>query len=196
MPIFHTLSRREAQSYLDQFLAEMPASAARLADTLREQATDPALVSDFHPSSLYKVWNAVTPLVAWQDLYQPASPPERWSPVAPAEGLGDPSALPSWFTTSTGYGLEHFSPHTLWIMDGLARHLGNVLAHTDGWMWKVGRGRSGYVFQNQPVIAGPLNEHSPLMSMAVVVSRHLKGSEGPDTLMETYKNWVDPPPIA
>lgn len=195
MPIFHTLSRREAQSYLDQFLTEMPASAGRLAQTLQEQATDPALASDFDPSSLRKVWAAVAPLVSWQDLYQPANPPERWSAMAPVEGLGDLDALPSWFTTSTGYGLEHFSPRTLWIIDGVARHLGNVLVHTDGWVWKVGRGRSGYVFQNQPVIAGPLNEHSPLMSMAVIVGRHLKGSEGPDTLLEMYTNWVDPPPL-
>lgn len=195
MPIFHALSRREAQSYLDQFLAEMPGSAARLAVTLGEQATDPALVHDFDPSSLNKVWDAIAPLVAWQDLYQPASPPERLSPVAPVDGLGDPNALPSWFTSSTGYGLEHFSPRTLWIIDGVARHLGNVLAHTDGWVWKVGRGRSGYVFKNQPVIVGPLNEHSPVMSMAVIMGRHLKGSEGSEPLLETYENWVDPPPI-
>ena len=195
VPIFHTLSRREAQSYLDYFLAEMPACAGRLAETLRGQAADPALVRDFDPSSLNKIWEAVASLVGWQDLYQPASPPERWSPVAPVEGLGDPNALPSWFTTSTAYGLEHFSPRTLWVIDGVARHLGNVLAHTEGWEWKVGRGRSGYVFQNHPVIAGPLNEHSPLMSMAVIVSRHLKGGEGADTLLETYQNWVNSPPL-
>ena len=195
MPIFHALSRQEAQSYLDQFRTEMPSSAARLAETLREQGADPALVGELDPSSLDKIWDAVAPLASWQDLYQPASPPDRWSPVAPVEGLGDLDALPSWFTTSTGYGLEHFSPRTLWIMDGVARHLGNVLEHTEGWEWKVGRGRSGYVFQNQPVIAGPLNEHSPLMSMAVIVSRHLKGGESRDTLLETYTNWVDPPPI-
>lgn len=196
VPIFHTLSRREAQSYLDQFLAEMPAGAARLAETLQDQGADSALVSDFAPSSLSNVWVAVAPLFSWQDLYQPANPPERWSPAAPVEGLGDLSALPSWFTTSTGYGLEHFSPHTLWLIDGVARHLGNVLAHTNGWVWKVGSGRSGDVFHNQPVIAGPLNEHSPLMSTAVIVSRHLKGGEGRDTLLETYENWVDPPPVA
>lgn len=195
MPSFPSLSRREAQAYLDEYLTEMPPSATRLAHTLEEQAVDSSLASNFSPSSLNSLWQAVAPLVAWQDLYQPASPPERWSPIAPLEGLGDLSALPSWFTTTTVYGLEHFSPPTLWIIDGVARHLGNVLMHTEGWVWKVGRGRSGYIFQNQPVIAGPLNEHSPLMSMAVIVSRHLKGEEGPGTLLATYENWVDPPSV-
>jgi hypothetical protein len=192
---FPSLTRKEAQAYLGKFLAEMPASASRLTATLDDVGADTYLAGSFAAASLDDLWRSVMPVLGWQDRYQPADPPTRLSPSSPIEGLGDLGDLPSWFTTSTGYGLERFSPRTLWVMDGVARHLGNVLVHTHGWEWRVGRGRKGYVFQNQPVIAGPTNEFSPLMSLSVLVGRHLKGDEQPGALRETYENWTDLPPV-
>lgn len=199
---YFEMTRAEADDYLAVFLTEMPASRRRLADTLAQHGADPGLADEFTPASLDPIWNALTPLFAWQDLYLPPDPMTQPSAVAPLEGLGDLTELPSWFTDKGGYGLEHFSPRTLWLIDGIARHLGNVLVEHDNFAWAVGhgpqRGNAHYAYQNQPIVLGKGhgNDWSTLMSSAVLISRELDGRSLSDApLKDMYEAWLAPPPV-
>lgn len=193
------MTRSEADAFMATFLDDMPASRQRLAYTLEQQGADPGLANELTPASLDPIWNALTPLFAWQDLYVAPDPMTRPVATAPLEGLGDLSKLPSWFAVDHGYGLEHFSPRTLWLIDGIGRHLGSVLVEHDGWAWAVGhgpqRGGSHFVYENQPVVLGNGDAWSPLMSTAVLAGRELGGrSLSAAPLKDMYDTWLAPPP--
>ncbi|WP_210651813.1 hypothetical protein [Nocardioides sp. SYSU D00065] len=194
MPDYASLTPEQADAYIARFMAEMDASRQRLADALERQGVDPALARDFTPGSLDAIWAPLIPLLEWQGRYQAPQPPHRPAAVSPLDGLGDLDALPSWFTADGGHGLQRFSPTTLWVIDGVARHLGNVLAVEHGWAWQVGHGpTAGFAYENQPVVAGGGDLWSPLMTTAVLVGRHLNGSEHASSPRATHDVWLNPP---
>lgn len=167
------MTTAEARAYFRQFMSEMDASRERLADTLREQGADPGLANDLTPQSLDPIWRALSPLLAWQEGWKP-SPTRRPRPTL--EALGDLDALPSWVPTVGGP--IRFSPSTIWIIDGVGRHLGNVMvASVRGNQWDVGYNRiRAYVHQNRPVITAPdAADMNPLGAVSVIASKTLEG---------------------
>lgn len=167
------MTTAQARAYFEQFMSEMDASRERLANTLREQGADPGLAYDPTPQSLDPIWWALSPLLAWQDGWTP-TPSGLPRPTMAA--LGDLDALPSW--VSTVGGPIEFSPSTIWIIDGVGRHLGNVMvASVPPSQWSVGHHRiRAYVYQNRPVITAPETaDVNPLGLVAVLASRTLEG---------------------
>jgi hypothetical protein len=197
------MSRKEAEAFLTEFLDEMPESRRRLAETLEQQRCDPSIVEVFTPESLVPKWDCLLPLFSWQSMYVPPAPPHRLYPLTPLEGVGNLDELPSWF--ATGEGLEQFSPETLWIIDGVGRHFGNVMVQAQGWSWAVGHGPlPGFIYENQPVLLGRDDAWSPLMTTAILVARNLRPERKragvrsrvttPLTPAETYHRWVTATP--
>lgn len=186
---FYSMTRDQASDYLEQFLAEMPASRLRLAQTLERHGADPALAEDFTPGSLDPMWEALSPQLAWQDGYHPD--PEHPEIRPSLEALGDLDALPSWLTTNSA--AISFNPESIWVIDGLGRHLGNVLvAVLPGMRWSVGRHRiRAYVYQNHPVITdnhGHGDDDHPLEGVGIIAKRHLNGT--PDSLRALFETWA------
>jgi hypothetical protein len=169
---YHEMTRAQARAYFEQFMSEMDASRDRLAATLRGQGADPALAYDLTPESLDPMWEALSPLLAWQDGWEP-SPTGRPRPTL--EALGDLDALPSWLEPIAGP--IRFSPSSIWILDGLGRHLGNAMVATvPGWQWSVGYHRiRAYAEQNRPVITAPESaDINPIGVVTVIASRTLQ----------------------
>ena len=168
------MTTAQARTYFEHFMSEMAASRERLADTLREQGADPGLAHDLTPQSLDPIWRALTPLLAWQDGWKP-TPTGR--PLPTLEALGDLDALPSWVATVGGP--IRFSPSTIWIIDGVGRHLGNVMsASVPGTQWRLGHHRiRAYVHQNKPIITAPETaDLDPFEMVSVIASKTLRGA--------------------
>lgn len=186
------MTRDQASAYLEQFLEEMPASRERLAQTLERHGADPALAEDLTPASLNPMWDALSPLLAWQDGYVPPSPAEPPPPLR-LEALGDLDALPSWLWSNSAS--IRLSPESMWLMDGMGRHLGNVLvAVTPGMRWSVGRHRiRAYVYQNHPVVTanpGHGDDDHPLHSVGIIAKKYLKGSPNARALRGLFEMWA------
>ena len=167
------MTAAQARAYFEQFMGEMDASRERLAHTLREQGADPGLASDLTPQSLDPIWQALSPLLAWQDGWEPSP---SGLPRPTLEALGNLDALPSWLDPIGG-PIE-FSPSTIWMIDGVGRHLGNVMvASVPGSQWSVGRHRiRAYVHQNKPVITAPETaDMNPFERVSIIASKTLKG---------------------
>lgn len=83
------------------------------------------------------------------------------------------------------------SPSTLWIVDGVGRHLGNVMVATvHGMRWNLGPNRVRSNYRNQPVVTDRDGEdHNPLEGVTVVASRNLEGlsNNGPDSPRDYYE---------
>ncbi len=94
------MTSAQARAYFGQFMSEMDASRDRLARTLRERGVDPGLADDLTPGSLDPMWEALSPLLAWQDGWEPDEMKPWARPTL--EALGDPDALPSWVATVGG----------------------------------------------------------------------------------------------
>lgn len=111
-------------------------------------------------------------------------------PRIEAADLEPPDQLPSWFHHPSGAGYARFSQETLWLIDGLGRYAGNALVATvPGTRWKVGHAPAkGYMFQNQPVVAGLGEEIMPIQACAVLADKALAG--GQRTLRDAFDNWV------
>ena len=141
------------------------------------------------------MWETLSPLLALQDGYHPD--PEHPEIGPTVEALGDLDALPSWlWGNSVAIGL---SPESIWIVDGLGRHLGNLLvAVSPGLRWAVGRHRiRAYVYQNHPVITanpGHGADRHPVHSVGVIALRHLDLSPHARTLRGMYDSWSPPGP--
>lgn len=174
MQSYHEMTVTQARTYFEQFMSEMNASRERLAATLRERGVDPELLHDLSPQSLDPMWRALTPLLAWQDGWEPSP---SGLPRPTLEALGDLDALPSWVATVGGP--IQFSPSTIWIIDGVGRHLGNVMsASVPGTQWSVGHHRiRAYVHQNKPVITAPETaDLDPFEMVSVIASKTLRGA--------------------
>lgn len=166
------MTTAQARVYFEQFMSEMDGSRDRLADTLRTQGADPALVHDFSPDSLKTIWAAVSPLLAMFDGYTEPDPMQPWL-ESTLESLGDPSTLPSWLR----FGSPGFAPATLWIIDGVGRHLGNVIVtNVPGMRWSVGPNRVRSAYRNWPVVTDQDGEdHNPFEGVRISASRTLEG---------------------
>lgn len=105
------------------------------------------------------------------------------------EALGDLDALPSWLEPIAGP--IWLSPSTLWIVDGVGRHLGNVMVATvHGMRWNVGPNRARTNYRNQPVVTDRDGEdHNPLEGVTVVASRNLEElrNNGPESPRDYYE---------
>lgn len=167
------MTASQARAYFEQFMSEMNESRERLAATLQEQGADPGLVYDLTPQSLDPMWRALTPVLAWQNGWEPNP---SGLPRPTLEALGDLDALPSWVATVGGP--IQFSPPTIWIIDGVGRHLGNVMsASVPGTRWSIGHHRiRAYVHQNMPVITAPETaDLDPFEMVSVIASKTLRG---------------------
>lgn len=182
---FLAMTKAEASIYLDRFLGEMGPCLDRLAATVGCELNP-------RKGSLSLLWSRVVPALAWRAGYTPPSIGHPGPPID-AEAIEPPEILPSWFHHPSGAGYARFSMETLWLIDGAARYLGEMVVSNLGGRWVSGEGDvDGYLFQNQPVVAGVTPEPvSPMQTCAVLVSRALKqGTEpGPQTLVDVYEAW-------
>lgn len=191
-PYFNQLSRADAKAYLNQFVAELPESRARLADMLTAAGKDPALASSPSPGSLEPIWEAAVGSwhLGWQEGHDHATDPfSRRDP--PLGALGPLEGLPSWF----GHDRLHyavFAPATLWVIDVLARHLGEVIAATYAHLtWRLGPARpANNVDRNMLVVGTSRGWVEPRRLTRVLVWREIEGrsdSTVPRTLLDVYE---------
>lgn len=196
-PSFYDMTRAQRRAYLAQFLLEMPASAERLARVLEQVDADPGLARQTSPDSLGPIWAAILGSVplTWSADYIPRVPPE-WKPVRKAtlEAWGDLTQLPSWAPRERLHYL-YFSPDTLWIIDMLARHMGQVfLANWPGLGWMAGPANpSSNLDRNQPVIGRRTTWFNPIRPVSILVARQISGEpivDQPADLRELYERWA------
>lgn len=190
---FHALPRKEARAYLQAFVEEMPRSRERLAQMLDFAGADTSLATDLDPSRLDEIWDAVRqhlPL-RWQEGYLP--PPDTATPAPrppTLEALGDLAELPSWFLHDRSH-FTVFSPGTLWVIDVLGRHLGEVLRSrwtTLDWMLGPARPASN-IDKNKPVVGTGSTWVNPLAGVSSLVSTEIGGNRHPSaaaSLQEMY----------
>ena len=186
---FVSMSKLEAEEYFQRFMAEMPACERRLADTASATGGPSPQSLDHAPESLGRLWEWAATRLAWREGYEPPALGLP-GPRIDAEDLEPADQLPSWFHHPSGVGYARFSPETLWLIDGLGRYAGNTLVETvPGTRWKAGHARTkGYMFQNQPVVAGLGEEIMPIQVCAVLASKALTG--GQRSLREAFDNWL------
>lgn len=181
------MTKTDAAAYLDGFLGEMAPCLDRLAHSVGCELT-------FSEESLDLLWSRVVPALAWRAGYAPPAPGQPGPPIR-AEGLETSANLPSWFHHPSGAGYSRFSMETLWLIDGSARYLGEIVVRNLGGRWVSGAADvEGYLFQNQPVVAGVTPEPvSPMQTCAVLASKALRQSHepGPRTLLDVYEAWRD-----
>lgn len=192
---FVRMTRAQAREYLTRFLAEMPASQLRLADTAAATGGPTAQAHDHTAESLGPLWQWAATRLAWRPGYTPP-PLGMPGPRIDPSDLEPPEQLPSWFHHPSGAGYAQFSADTLWLLDGLGRHLGNTVVHTiPGARWEAGHARAqGYALQNQPVIAGLGDEIMTIEVCAALAAKALTG--GQRTLRDAYDNWASRAPTS
>ena len=182
---FVTMTKAEANSYLDVFLSEMAPSLNRFARSVGPELT-------YSPGSLEQVWRVLVPAIAWRAGYVPPALGEP-GPRVPEADLEPPQDLPSWFHHPSGAGYARFSAETLWLIDGAARYLGETAIRNIGGRWASGNARiKNYMYQNQPVLTDLATDPlSPIQTCAVLAARALRQSAepGPQTLAEAYDGW-------
>ncbi|WP_104090875.1 hypothetical protein [Cryobacterium sp. N19] len=179
------MTSADAAEYLAGFLGVQPMSLDRFASTIDRELT-------FSPGSLEPVWDAVEPKLAWREGYEPPALGQP-GPRIDADQLELPEDLPSWFHHPSSAGYARFSADTLWLIDGAARYLGELLIQTIGGRWASGSERvKGYMYQNQPVLTGIRPEPvSPMQTCSVLAARSLRQrvERGPQTLTDVYNAW-------
>ena len=190
---FSSMTTAQAGAYLQQFLAEGPESLARLDGLVRDIGGAPVSV-DLSPASLDRAWAGALPVLAWAPGYVPP-PIGAPAPAPERTALGPESMLPSWFSHEQHPSYAQYAADTLWVIDGLARHLAEVvLDHVPGTAWAVGHSRrKGYLHEGSPVITGLGAELNPRWTVSTVVGHTLRGGApqgAPSTVRELYENWV------
>ena len=194
MVTFMSMRRNQAGAYLQAFLDEMPASRARLAGLLQAGGANPAAAEDLTPASLDVVWSALRPGFAWAPGYAPA-PLGAPAPPPDRAALGPEEGLPSWFPLDLHPSYATFSPATLWAVDAMGRHLGDVvIAQVPGTAWAASRSaRKNHIHQNKPVVTGLAAELNPIWAVSTAVGHTLRDQAhqgAPRTLADLYTNWV------
>jgi hypothetical protein len=84
----------------------------------------------------------------------------------------------------------------LWLIDGLARYLGEVVrTSAPSVRWGAGHARrKGYAYENHPVLTGlPAEDVAPVWSTVIVAGRVLLPSQGPASLRALHDVWVSGP---
>ena len=190
---FSSMTTAQAGAYLQQFLAEGPESLARLDGLVRDIGGAPVSV-DLSPASLDRAWAGALPVLAWAPGYVPP-PIGAPAPAPERTALGPESMVPSWFSHEQHPSYAQYAADTLWVIDGLARHLAEVvLDHVPGTAWAVGHSRrKGYLHEGSPVITGLGAELNPRWTVSTVVGHTLRGGapqSAPSTVRELYENWV------
>lgn len=191
---FHALPRKEARAYLQTFVEEMPGSQQRLAQMLSLAGAEASLATDLNPAGLDVIWEAVRRQVPlrWQEGYLP--PPDTATPAPhppTLEALGDLTELPSWFLHDRTH-FTVFSPGTIWVIDVLGRHLGEVLRSswpTLDWMLGPARPASN-IDKNKPVVGKGSTWVNPLAGVSALVSTEIGGNRHPSaasSLGEMYE---------
>lgn len=188
---FVSMSKAEAKEYLEQFLREMPSALERL----RSQSSvtgGPEL--DGSVASLDELWAWALPRFQWREGYVPPALGQPGARIS-ADQLEPADDLPSWFHHPSAAGYARYSVETIWLVDGLARYLGElVVANVPGAGWRVGNARrKGYLFQNQPVVGGlGGDEQSPLHTCGILVGRALRPESVPgvQSPRDAYLSWT------
>lgn len=182
---FVAMSQAEAVAYLDAFKHETPASLERLSTVV-------SVPVGLTRESLDDVWRLAAPQLSWREGYAPPDSGQPGRQVDDSE-LEAASELPSWFHHPSSAGYARFSADALWLIDGLARLLGEVAIHELGGQWAVGHARTrGYMFQNQPVVTGVARDAvSPMQSCATLAAGALSSrTKGPQTLRQILEVWA------
>lgn len=191
-PHFHDLSKPQAEAYLQKFLAELPGSQTRLASMLTRTGTDPALAHAATPDTLHPLWEVTVahwPL-GWQEGYDYAKDP--WSRNDPTfDALGPLEELPSWFSHDRIH-YSVFAPSTLWVIDLLARHLGQVVvSNSPALDWRTGPRRpANNIDRNMPVAGTAKGWIEPRRLVRVLIRRQIEGHfdrNAPSTLRDLYE---------
>ena len=185
------LSRSEAKSFLARFLGETPQSLARLLELAATTGGPRSKELDLTAASLDPLWTWAAPRLSWREGYSPPAPGEAGGRVA-LNALEPEDLLPSWFDPVVP-GWARWSAGSLWMIDGLARYLGETLvAEVPKAKWVAGHARpKGYVYQNHPVLTGlPSDDSEPMASVAIIASRVLLPTSGPRTLRDLFDAWT------
>lgn len=194
---FQQLPRAEAEAYLARFVAELPASRERLAGTLASAGADPGLAHSTRPEALDQIWSTAVDHwpMRWQDDY--VHPPNTATPTVnkgTLEALGPLHLLPSWFVHDRIHALR-FHQDTLWVIDVLARHVGQTLvASRPSLRWAPGPARpANNIDRGCPVVGNTVTWVNPLRAVQGLVHRLITGGNSygaPPTLRECYARWT------
>jgi hypothetical protein len=188
---FVEMSRAEGKAFLDRFLRETPEQLERLRELAAATGGPRPEELDLTPASLTPLWTWAMPRLRWRSGYTPPPLGEPGGRVPP-EALEPEDQLPSWFDAGIP-GWARWSADSLWLIDGLARYLGETLiAHVPRAKWVAGHARTkGYMYQNHPVVTGlPTDDSEPMDSVGVIAARELLQLPGPNTLRDTYDAWT------
>lgn len=189
---FVTMTKPEARDYLERFLKEMPACIERLTAVAASTGGPGRSELDYTPESLDVLYAWAAPRFAWRASYQPPAFRGDLRAQFNPEDLEAPEDLPSWFHHPSGVGLAEFSAETLWLIDGLARYLGETVINcVPGTRWASGATRpKGNMVANQPILAGLSDEESPIFACTGLASRMLTPwLDASHTLRSIFESW-------
>lgn len=189
---FVSMTKAEARAYLAQFLDEMPRCLDRLMRQCAETGGPVESDLDYTAKSLDALWSWAAPRFQWRDSYTPPASRGELQPQFNADDLEPPEDLPSWVYHPSGHGFDRFSAETLWLIDGLARYLGEtVITCIPGTRWASGATRpKGNMVANQPIVAGLTGEESPIFACTGLASRRLTPwLDSSHTLRSIFEAW-------
>ena len=188
---FVDMSRAQARTFLDGFRGELTPRLAALRSEAAASGGPSPRELDLTPASLGPLWAWAAPRLSWREGYEPPPPGQPGGRVALTD-LEPPEQLPSWFDPIVP-GWARWAPASLWLIDGLARYLGETLVvHVPGARWAAGHARArGYVYENHPVVTGlAVDDSEPMGSVAIIAARVLLPTPGPATLHDLYTAWT------
>jgi hypothetical protein len=173
------------------FISEMPQQLNRLRELCATTGGPRPEQLDLTAPSLGPLWAWAAPRLSWRAGYTPPAPGEPGGRVSP-DTLEPDDQLPSWFDPIVP-GWARWSASSLWLIDGLARYLGETLiTEVPKSRWAAGHSRTkGYMYQNHPVVTGlPADDSEPMDSVAIIASRVLLPTPGPGSLRDLYDAWT------
>lgn len=197
-PYFQQLSHKDAKEYLARFVAELPASSARLAAMLASAGAEPGLADETRPEALDMIWEVAVnhwPM-RWQDDY--VHPETTAAPTlhkGSLRALGPLHLLPSWFIHDRLHALR-FHQDTLWVTDVLARHLGaTLIAWKPSLAWNVGPARpANNIDRGCPVVMGSKTWVNPFRAVQGLVHRQITDVDSAGAqqrpLWAAYERWA------
>lgn len=189
---FVTMTKPEARAYMERFLKEMPACIDRLTAVTASTGGPGRGELDYGPESLELLYEWASPRFAWRASYQPPAYRGGSGTRLIPDDLEAPEDLPSWLQHPSGHGFDRFSAETLWLIDGLARYLGEtVINRVPGTRWASGATRpKGNMVANQPILAGLSDEESPIFACIGLASRKLTPwLDSSHTLRSIFESW-------
>lgn len=189
---FATMTKPEARAYMERFLGEMPVCLERLTALAVSSGGPGGRELDYTPQSLDLLYAWAAPRFGWRPNYQaPAFRGDSGTRLI-TDDLEAPEDLPSWVQHPSGHGFDRFSAETLWLIDGLARYLGEtVISCVPGTRWASGATRpKGNMVANQPILAGLSDEESPIFACTGLASRRLTPwLDDSHTLRSIFESW-------